>query len=241
VRSEAVVLVAAGGRVTQWTVANGLDHKDLVTLKKLKVLGKDDETQTLRYEDLHCISFSFSQPNIYVVGSEDGSLFVCDAQCNEDFIQKLDFHFWSVLSVKFSLIAPNWFLSRSCDGSAAIWNTKLQTPVAALYLGKATFCDINWSPLSVTVFGAACGDGECRIWDVGLDSVDPVAKLPPYDRNEFTTIDWSPQMPVLVAGNTVGVIYLTKVIGLASLTEGRAREVEIRRFESVIQMMFNQE
>jgi dynein intermediate chain 1 len=241
VRSEAVVSVATGGRVTQWTVANGLEHKDLVTLKKLKVLGKEGETQTLRYEDLHCISFSFAQPNIYVVGSEDGALFVCDAQYNEDFIQKLLFHFRSVLAIKFSPIAPNWFLSGSCDGSAAIWNTKRQTPVAAFYLGKATFNDISWSPLSATVFGAACSDGECRIWDVSVDSVDPVAKLTPYDRKEFTTIDWSPKLPVFVAGNTVGVIYLTKVVGLASLNEGRTRDEEIRRFESVIQMMSNQE
>jgi hypothetical protein len=76
---------------------------------------------------------------------------------------------------------------------------------------------------------------------VSVDSVDPVAKLTPYDRKEFTTIDWSPQLQVFVAGNTVGVIDLTKVIGLASLTEGRTREEEIRRFESVIHMMSNQE
>jgi hypothetical protein len=39
-RVEAIVSIAAGGRVTQWTVANGLEHKDLVTLKKLKILGE---------------------------------------------------------------------------------------------------------------------------------------------------------------------------------------------------------
>ncbi|OHT12276.1 Dynein intermediate chain 2, ciliary-related protein [Tritrichomonas foetus] len=241
VRSEAVVSVAAGGRVTQWTVANGLEHKDLVTLKKLKVVGKEGETQTLRYEDLHCISFSQSQPNIYVVGSEDGALFVCDTQYNEDFTQKLLFHFRSVLSVKFSPIAPNWFISGSCDGSAAVWNTHRQTPVAAFYLGKATFNDIEWSPISGTVFAAACSDGECRIWDISLDSVDPVAKLTPYDKKEFTSLDWSPHLPVFISGNVVGVVYLTKVVGLASLNAGRSREEEIKRFTSVIQMMSNQE
>jgi hypothetical protein len=56
VRSETVVSLAASGCVTQWTVANELEHKDLVALKKLKVLGKEGETQTLCYEDLHCIS-----------------------------------------------------------------------------------------------------------------------------------------------------------------------------------------
>jgi hypothetical protein len=241
VRSEAVVSVAAGGRVTQWTVANGLEHKDLVTLKKLKVLGKEGETQTLRYEDLHCVSFSFAQPNVYVVGSEDGALFVCDAQYNEDFMQKLLFHFRSVLAVRFSPIAPNWFISGSCDRSAAIWNTKRQTPVAAFYLGRATFNDIAWSPISATVFAAACSDGECRVWDISVDSVDPVAKLTPYDRKEFVCIDWSPALPVFVSGNTVGVVYLTKVSGIPSLTEARTRQEELLRFESVIQMMSNQE
>jgi WD40 repeat protein len=240
-KSEAVVSVATGGRVTQWTVANGLEHKDLVILKKLKVLGADGETQTLRYEDLHCISFSFAQPNIYVTGSEDGALFVCDTQYNEDFTSKLLFHFRSVLAVKFSPIAPNWFLSGSCDGSAAIWNTKRQTPVAAFYIGKATFNDISWSPICSTVFGAACSDGECRVWDVSMDSVDPVAKLTPYDKKEFTAIDWSPALPVFVAGNTIGVVYLTKVVGIAALTSGKTKAEEVKRFESVIQMMSNQE
>lgn len=241
VRSEAVVSVAAGGRVTQWTVANGLEHKDLVTLKKLKVVGKEGETQTLRYEDLHCISFSQSQPNIYVVGSEDGALFVCDTQYNEDFTQKLLFHFRSVLSVKFSPIAPNWFISGSCDGSAAVWNTHRQTPVAAFYLGKGTFNDIEWSPISGTVFAAACSDGECKIWDISLDSVDPVAKLSPYDKKEFTSLDWSPHLPVFISGTVSGIVYLTKVVGLASLTAGRSKEEEVKRFTSVIQMMSNQE
>lgn len=241
VRSEAVVSVAAGGRVTQWTVANGLEHKDLVTLKKLKVYQKEGDTQTLRYEDLHCVSFSFSQPNIYVVGSEDGALFVCDTQYNEDFMQKLLFHFRAVLSVKFSPLAPGWFISGSCDGSAAVWNTQRQTPVAAFYLGKATFNDIEWSPISGTVFAAACSDGECRIWDISLDSVDPVAKLTPYDKKEFTALDWSPNLPVFISGNTTGVVYLTKVVGLASLTAGRTKEEEAKRFISVIQTMSNQE
>jgi WD40 repeat protein len=241
VRSEAVVSVAAGGRVTQWTIANGLEHKDLVTLKKLKVLGKEGETQTLRYEDLHCISFSFAQPNFYVVGSEDGALFACDAQYNEDFMQKLLFHFRSVLAVKFSPIVPNWFISGSCDGSAAIWNTKRQTPVAAFYLGRATFNDIAWSPISATVFAAACSDGECRVWDISVDSVDPVTKLTPYDKKEFVCIDWAPTLPVFVSGNTVGVVYLTKVSGIPSLTEVKTKQEELLRFESVIQMMSNQE
>ena len=241
VRSEAVVSVAAGGRVTQWTVANGLEHKDLVTLKKLKVVGKEGETQTLRYEDLHCVSFSQTQPNIYVVGSEDGALFVCDTQYNEDFTQKLLFHFRSVLAVKFSPIAPNWFISGSCDGSAAIWNTHRQTPVAAFYLGKATFNDIEWSPLSATVFAAACSDGECRIWDISIDSVDPVTKLQPYDKKEFTSLDWSPHLPVFISGNVSGTVYLTKVVGVNSLTAGRSLDEEIKRFTSVIQLMSNQE
>jgi WD40 repeat protein len=241
VRSEAVVSVAAGGRVTQWTVANGLEHKDLVTLKKLKVLGKEGETQTLRYEDLHCISFSPSQPNIYVAGSEDGALFVCDTQYNEDFVGKLLFHFRSVLSVRFSPLVPNWFISGSCDGSAAMWNTKRQTPVSAFYLGKATFNDIKWSPISATAFGAACSDGECRIWDFSMDSVDPVARLQPYDRKEFTSLDWSPDLPVFVAGNSAGVVFLAKAAGIPTLTTCRSSEEEIARFETVIQMMSNQE
>ena len=241
-RTEAIVSVAAGGRVTQWTVANGLEHKDLVTLKKLKTgSGADGETQTLRYEDLHCISFSPAQPNIYVVGSEDGALFVCDTQYNEDFIQKLLFHFRSVLTIKFSPIAPNWFISGSCDGSAAIWNTTRTTPVAVFYLNKATFNCMSWSPLSGTVFAAACSDGECRVWDVSVDSVDPIAKLTTYEKKEFTAIDWSPNLPVFAAGNTSGVVYLSKVVGIQSLLSGKTREEERARFETVIQTMSNQE
>jgi WD40 repeat protein len=200
----------------------------LVTLRKLKVLGRDGETQTLRYEDLHCVSFSFAQPNIYVAGSED-------------FTQKLLFHFRSVLAVKFSPIAPDWFISGSCDGSASIWNTRRQIWVAAFYLRRATFNDLGWSPISSTVFAAACSDGECRVWDISVDSVDPVAKLTPYDKKEFTSIDWSPSLPVFVAGNTVGVVYLTKVVGIASLIAGRTRDEEAKRFISIIQMMSNQE
>jgi len=241
VRSEAVVSVANGGRVTQWTVANGLEHKDMVTLKKLKTVVKEGETQTLRYEDLHCISFNISQPNIYVVGSEDGAIFVCDTQYNEDYLQKLLFHFRSVLTVRFSPIAPGWFLSGSCDGSAALWTTQKTSPIAVFYLGKATFNSISWSPISGTVFAAACSDGECRVWDVSLDSVDPVAKLTTYEKKEFTAVSWSPKLPIFVCGNSSGVVYLSKVHGLASLTAGRSLEEERARFESVIQMMSNQE
>jgi WD40 repeat protein len=195
----------------------------------------------LRHEDLHCVSFSFAQPNIYVTGSEDGALFICDTQYNEDFLQRLLFHFRSVLAVTFSPIVPDWFLSGSCDGSAAIWNTRRQTPVTAFYLNKATFNDIRWSPISATVFAAACSDGECRVWDIAMDSVDPIAQLVPYHKKEFMCIDWSPSLPVFVAGNTVGIVYLTKVVGVSSLVAGRTREEEVKRFTAVIQMMSNQE
>jgi hypothetical protein len=83
-RSEAVVSVATAGRVTQWTVVKGLEPKDLVILKQLRLLGSDGETRTLRYEDLHCISFSFVQPNVSVPGREDGALFVCDTHYMRD-------------------------------------------------------------------------------------------------------------------------------------------------------------
>lgn len=241
VRSEAVVSVAAGGRVTQWAVANGLEHKDLVILKKLKAATKEGEPQTLRYEDLHCVSFSSSQPNLYVVGSEDGALFVCDTQYNEDFVQKLLFHFRSVLTVKFSPITPNWFISGSCDGSAAIWNTQKTTPFAVFYLTKANFNSVSWSPISSTVFAAACSDGECRIWDISVDSVDPVAILSTYEKKEFTAIDWSPKLPVFISGNTAGSVYLSKVVGVQSLLSGNSTEEERTRFETVIQTLSNQE
>ena len=205
------------------------------------MLGKEGEAQTLRYEDLHCISFNPSQPNVYVCGSEDGALFMCDAQYDKDFMHKMLFHFRSVLAVKFSPIVPDYFISSSCDGSAAIWNTRRQTPLCAFYLGKAAFNDIQWSPLSSTVFAAACNDGECRIWDVSVDSVDPVAKLSPYDKKEFTSLDWSPTLPVFISGNTAGIVYLTKVVGVESLLTGRTLEEELKRFESVIQLMSNQE
>jgi WD40 repeat protein len=91
------------------------------------------------------------------------------------------------------------------------------------------------------VFAAACSDGECRVWDISVDSVDPVAKLTPYDRKKFVCIGWSPARPVFVSGNTVGVVYLTKVAGIPSLTGAKTRQEELLRFESVIQMMSNQE
>lgn len=241
IKSEAIVSVASGGRVTQWTVANGLEHKDLVTLKKLKTAGKTGETQTLRYEDLHCVSFNTAQPNIYVVGSEDGALFVCDSQYNEDFITKLLYHFRSVFAIKFSPIVPGYFLSASCDGSIAMWHVKRATPLSVFHSTKASFNDVDWSPMSSTVFAAASSDGECRIWDVSLDSVDPIATLKTSDKKEFTCLDFAPDLPVFIAGNSVGVVQLAKVTGVPSLNSGNDHSEEKNRFDKVVQTLSNQE
>jgi WD40 repeat protein len=163
IKSEAIISVATGGRVTQWTVANGLEHKDLVVLKKLKPAGRPGESQTLRYEDLHCISFNSAQPNIYVTGSEDGALFVCDSQYNEDFVSKLLYHYRSVFALKFSPIVGGYFLSASCDGSVCLWHTKRSTPLSAFHTPKGSINDVDWSPISSTVFAAASSEGDCKI------------------------------------------------------------------------------
>ena len=79
--------------------------------------------------------------------------------------------------------------------------------------------DIQWSPLTSSVFASVANDGRIEIWDLKLDNLNP--KVSYFDKEDGniintpkTCVRFSPSSPVLLTGNLKGQVDVYRTKGL---------------------------
>merc|ERR1719284_15155 len=67
--------------------------------------------------------------------------------------------------------------------------------------------DVTWAPKNSTSFAAAMDDGRVELWDLSEKPLDPlVVHYPGSQRRRRTCVRFSPNSPVLVAGDDQGSV-----------------------------------
>lgn len=193
--AEKLISLSIDGRVLQWSIKKGMCLQQLIVLKCQAASGFHGEQPKSSYPLMGlCIDFQKeSNSMIYIVGCEDGSLFLCSRSYTERPIVIVKAHSSAITSVKFSPLNSNMFASSSSDSTIKVWKcNQRKDNISIVYTLQhqhdfwTPINDIAWSPKVATMLIAVTGDGKIDVWDVSKSVMDPVKSL-----QESTETEWA--------------------------------------------------
>jgi len=155
--------------------------------------------------------------NIYLVGTEDGTIHKCSRSYPE-YLENYLGHSGPVYRLRWSPFCAEYFLSCSADWTARLWHSEHEeSPMFVFQTFKDYVADIAWSPVNAAVFATCCGDGRLDIWDLSASPVDPIVSVVPERGAEcaFGAMGFTPDGTVLFAGDAQGAVHVYKVAHIA--------------------------
>jgi dynein intermediate chain 1 len=116
--------VSSDGRVVQWTLTkNELVYIDVVALtvnNPPAETGTDTVVTALGCGT--CFDFNKQQDQIFLVGTEEGTLHKCSKTYTNQYLDSIDVHHMAVYSVAWNSFHPKIFLTCSADWTVKIWD-----------------------------------------------------------------------------------------------------------------------
>lgn len=158
-----------------------------------------------------CVSFPQTDPTFFLVGSEEGTIFPCHrydrAGAKAGVDKKISYkgHTAPVMSVDFHpsrgpVDLGDLVISSSLDWSVKLW--KVRAPAATSTTGAAdgnvtplidfvredVVYDARWSPVKPSVFALVDGAGWLELWDIAMETEEPVSRISPSTRQDGRTM-----------------------------------------------------
>lgn len=237
-QDEALVSASTDGRVLKGVMVNnkGVQMSDLMRIKR--VTQKDAKSAQNAHGHAafvaltgSCMSMDFSRAenNIYLIGTEDGTVHKCSCSYNEQFVASYFGHSGPVYKLLYSPFADDLFLSCSADWSMRIWEEANDYAAKTLKYSSDPIHDCAWSPHCSTVL-ASVSSGGLAIWDISVRELDPIVVL---DKEELgrqlTTVTFAENSNSVLYGDDNGDITVALLKNINTGSGDGAEEVTFSR------------
>ncbi|XP_070701689.1 dynein axonemal intermediate chain 4-like [Pempheris klunzingeri] len=235
-RVEALLSVAADGRISKWFVCNsGLDCIDLMKLKKIdspkkKAGGKQTDSVLSALTPGLCFDFHPTDPSLYLVGTLEGLIHTCSSSNSQQFVDTYRKHFCAVNSIAWCPLSPDVFLSCSSDWTIQLWRRDYLNPVLGFTSTQRAVRDIKWSLKWATVFGAV-NEGQLEIWDLSSSILDPLLVQPAGPGVTMTALLFASHTDCVLAADSGGQVTVYK---LQRPSVGQSSQVKADVLEDII-------
>ncbi|XP_063724938.1 dynein axonemal intermediate chain 4-like isoform X2 [Symsagittifera roscoffensis] len=213
-KGQILVSISADGRVCQWSIKKGFEYLEVMKLKRVfqsKSSSKSTGSESLinRFSSGMGLDFKASDSNLYIAGTEDGNIHKCSCSYNEQFLSTYNGHSGPVYKVTWSPFAGDIFLSASADWSIKVWHQDMTEPVINIQPALKAVTDINWSPISSTIFGCTTEDA-VQIFDLESSIIDPIVTHP-VENKKLTAFQFAHNSPCVLFGDSQGEVAVMKV------------------------------
>ena len=214
------ISVGGDGSVIMWSFKKELEGS---IIHKSHRFGND----VFRDSQLLCVELS-QDPTVYFTGASDGTLKKCSTIYTEKELSSIPAHSGSISCISSNPFCQDLFLTASSDWSVKLWNTKdVSEPVTCLQ--SIDLCDaindLTWHPKNSSCFALAADDGRVELWDLSRKALDPIYTY--YGNISMTSLRYSPNAPVIAAGDCDGKVHVIRVIDselpLMSIAEQQSR------------------
>ena len=231
-RGEALVSISTDGRVTQWSMKKGLEHADLMVLKRVTAPNVQEEAGIIsRRASGLCFDFCVTDSTMYVAGTEDGHIHKCSVSYNEQHLENYFGHSGPVYKLRWSPFDANTFLSASADWSVKLWNQERPNSVFTFQSTTDYVADICWSPTNATVFASVTGDGLVEVWDVSANTLDPLKSVA--TGKPRSCVAFAKTSPILVTGDNDGTVDVYQLVGSLAEENHRTAQEQAAAIEKV--------
>ncbi|XP_029289365.1 LOW QUALITY PROTEIN: WD repeat-containing protein 78-like [Cottoperca gobio] len=225
-RGEALVAVAADGRITKWLFSgNSLDCIDLMKLKKSQHFKKNTVETDVIISPMTpglCVDFHPTDSSIYLTGTCEGLIQKCSIFNSQNFLDTYKKHFCPVNHVEWSPFSSDVFLSCSSDWTIQLWKQDLFTPVLSVTSSQRAVLAVRWSPNSSTVFAAINGR-QVEIWDLTLSIRHPTIVHHAAAGVRLTSLLFVKGNDCVLVGDSEGQV---TVYQLKNLSVGEGKQVD---------------
>ncbi|KAM4642171.1 LOW QUALITY PROTEIN: dynein axonemal intermediate chain 4 [Discoglossus pictus] len=228
VKGEILVAISADGRITKWRIRTGLECNELMRIRRAEERPKNynfekekrGEAYISRQAPGMCFDFLPKDSSIYLAGTEEGFIHKCSCSYNEQFLDTYRGHKGPVYKVAWSPFCSDVFLSCSGDWCVFLWRQDKFKPILSFSISTSEVHDIMWSPYSSLVFGAV-HDDRVEIWDLGVNTIDPVAVSFANPGIKLSTILFAKNTNCVLVGDSDGQVSVYELRNMASpnLTE----------------------
>jgi len=227
--------ISSDGKIIQWTLLkNELQKMDIIVLrndKELSIKMEDPKTIEVENEDANiqaliekdnnievafdnasgsCFDFNPLDDNVFVVGTEEGSIFKCSTNYNKQYLMTYEGHQMAIYCTKYNKFHPRIFLSASADWTIKLWDHDYDKPIITFDLNSPV-SSIEWSPYSSTIFAAVTNEGKIYIYELNEKKYEPVCEQQIVKKARLTHIRFNKFEPILLVGDDKGNIYSLKL------------------------------
>eukprot|EP01064_Diplonema_japonicum_P019151 TRINITY_DN2784_c0_g1_i2.p1 TRINITY_DN2784_c0_g1~~TRINITY_DN2784_c0_g1_i2.p1 ORF type:complete len:839 (+),score=212.43 TRINITY_DN2784_c0_g1_i2:750-3266(+) len=240
-RNNDLVSISADGLIKQWTFKKGLECQ--CTLMRLKRSQNDSHSQNTggnkgeallsRQSGGMCLDFNPTEPIMYVVGTEDGTIHKCNTSNQEQYIQDYSGHSDPVYRVRWHPFCSDYFLSCSADWTARLWHEKRTDPVCTFDSTHDAIHDVVWSPVNANIFGTVTSTGRVDVWNIA-EPLEPVGSVQLDDRSLNCVLFAQQESPVLTVGDNRGDVTVVKLKGSEFERPARTAEEQGEYFTQIV-------
>ncbi|XP_039292390.1 dynein intermediate chain 4, axonemal [Nilaparvata lugens] len=150
-----------------------------------------------------CVKFHPVHRNLYMMGSSSGTVYKCDLQNTQSYLEKFDAHMGPIYSIEYNPVSPVIFLTSGADWCIRIWAEKLAKPLMVLTSGMSRITYADWHPHVPTVI-TNLNQQLIEVWDISKKLIKPQLQIVCPKKCLFTQFSFSMFGNSVCAGDTGG-------------------------------------
>ncbi|XP_061697042.1 dynein, cytoplasmic 1, intermediate chain 2a-like isoform X2 [Syngnathoides biaculeatus] len=156
------------------------------------------------------MSFPLGDVNNFVVGSEDGSVYMsCRHGSKAGISEMFEGHHGPITGIHCHTAAgpldfSHLFVTSSFDWTVKLWSTKNNKPLYSFEDNSDYVYDVMWSPTHPALFACVDGVGHLDLWNLNNDTEVPTASVTVDGNPALNRIRWAPSGREIAVGDSEG-------------------------------------
>ena len=216
IETEEVIILKYSDVLNQDTQSQGTNADSTTTNTNLSMTengNKEKQEEILAFGNAGGMCFDFNKhkgfEHYFVVGTEEGRLYLCSTQHREHSILNYEGHTMGIYSVAWNPFHPKVFGSCSADWTIKIWHYKTYNPLV-VYDMQSAVGDLSWSPWCSTIFATVNVSGDIKFFDLNRARKTPLEPKR-YKDTAINHIAFNKNEFVFITGNDRGKVHLWKM------------------------------
>lgn len=158
------------------------------------------------------MSFPLGDVNNFVVGSEDGSVYMsCRHGSKTGISEMFEGHHGPITGIHCHTAAgpldfSHLFVTSSFDWTVKLWSTKNNKPLYSFEDNSDYVYDVMWSPIHPALFACVDGVGHLDLWNLNNDTEVPTASITVDGTPALNRVRWAHSGREIAVGDSDGQI-----------------------------------
>ncbi|XP_013856720.1 cytoplasmic dynein 1 intermediate chain 2 isoform X1 [Austrofundulus limnaeus] len=163
------------------------------------------------------MSFPLGDVNNFVVGSEDGSVYMsCRHGSKAGISEMFEGHHGPITGIHCHTAAgpldfSHLFVTSSFDWTVKLWSTKNNKPLYSFEDNSDYVYDVMWSPTHPALFACVDGVGHLDLWNLNNDTEVPTASVTVEGNPALNRVRWSHSGREIAVGDSDGQVLVYDV------------------------------